>query len=63
MVNSGLSEKILSKVDIFYYLHNTISSNYIKKILKEDKNGILLFKPESNWANVMQIYQKVGKLI
>jgi hypothetical protein len=53
MVNSGLSEKILVKTEYFYYLHNTISSNYIKKILKEDKNGILLFKPDSNWANVM----------
>ena len=54
---------MLEKINGIHYIDNKKSSNYIKKILKEDKNSLILFTPDTNYANLEMLFDSVKKLI
>ena len=63
LVNSIINFSKASKMDKFHYLYNTVPANYIKKILKEEKNSLLVFDPDSHWTNINTIYKSTEKII
>lgn len=63
LVNLNYPKPFLQKVKGIYYVNNSISANYLKKILKEDKNAFIVFEPSSNYQNVQMVYESVKRLI
>lgn len=52
-VQSALPAAKQMKIKTAYYLHNTVSSSFIRKVMKEDsQTSLLVFQPTSNYQNV-----------
>ena len=51
VINSILGESFMENAKNVYYINSIVSTNYLKKILKEDKNSLIIFGPECNWVN------------
>ncbi len=51
------------KLSNLYYLSNSTKTNFIRKIFKEDKNGLMLFVPDANYHNVRNLFDSVVKKI
>ncbi len=44
-INLNYLDSQLDKINGIYYLNNKISTNFIRKILKGDKNALIAFEP------------------
>ncbi|KAL4472607.1 hypothetical protein ABPG74_018556 [Tetrahymena malaccensis] len=63
-VQTPLSLKLQSQITKAYYLHNTMSSNFIRKIMKEDQTkSLLIFSQNTNYNNVNQTFSAVKKMV
>ena len=62
-INSIYSEDFLQKIQGINYINNSVYTNYIKKLLKENSRTFILFEPSSNFQNVEKLFDSVKKLI
>lgn len=63
LINSCLTFRQQEKIKKIYYLHNTIPTNYIRKILKADKNSLLVFTPDCTLINARQLCESYKKIL
>ena len=63
LVLQNLSSKKQQNIERVYYLDNNASANFMKKILKTDKQALIIMDPSTNYTNLMQLNQKVQKMI
>lgn len=63
LINSSLSDKQLENVNCIIYVHNTIPTNYIKKIFKSERNCLIVFVPESHYQNIQCLYKSAQRMI
>jgi len=58
---SLLSSKKIEALENIYYVNDRVSINYLRKVLKSDPNGLIVFDPTSHYVNMIGLYNGYKK--
>ena len=58
---SLLPPKKIQEIKTLYYVNDTVSINYLRKVLKSDLNGLVIFDPAAHYTNMNALYNGYKK--
>lgn len=56
-------KKMNGKISNIYYLENDTKANFIRKVYKEDRNALFIFRPRTNYHNIRNLIESFSKRI
>ena len=60
---SLLPTKKIEGLENIYYVNDRVSINYLRKVLKSDPNGLIVFDPTTHYVNMLGLYQGYKKKV
>lgn len=63
LIACPINPKHLESIKGIHYFNHHASTNYIKKIIKEDKKSLLVFEPDTPAKNLRELYISVERIV
>ena len=61
--NTLLSDKQKRDVKTIYYVVNGVGSNYVRKVLKNDRNALIVFDSSMGYVNAFELFNASRKML